>query len=85
MGGGSSDDYKIKAKVTKDPGRGGALHNGSTGYKPAKYFKSTLVFHATSLDVKSCEIGNSESSLDREQYPSYNYLPIMIYIGKKSQ
>ena len=85
MGGGSYDDYKIKATVTKYPGPGGALHNGSTGYNPPKYFESTLVFRATSLDVKSCEIGNSESSLDREQYPSYNYLPIMIYIGKKSQ
>ena len=85
MGGGSYDDYKIKAKATRDAGRGGALHNGSTGYKPAKYFKSTLVFHASSLEVESCDIGNSESSLDREQYPSYNYLPIMIYIGKKSQ
>ena len=29
-------------------------------------YKSTLVFHATSLNVESCEIGNSESSLDRE-------------------
>ena len=85
MGGGSYDNYKIKAKVTQDWGSGGALHNGSTGYNPAKYFKSTLVFHATSLEVASCSIGNSESSLDREQYPSYNYLPIMIYIGKKSQ
>ena len=61
------------------------LHNGSVGYKPPKYWRSTLVFHATALDVESCEIGDSESSFDREQYPSYNYLPIMIYIGKKSQ
>ena len=63
------------------------LHNGATGYKPPKYYRSTLVFRVTSLDVdyESCRIGNSESSLDREQYPSYNYLPIMIYIGKKSQ
>lgn len=85
IGAGSYDDYAVKAEVTKSPGSGGALHNGAEGYKPAKYFESTLVFHATSLDVKSCEIGNSESGLDREQYPSYNYLPIMIYIGKKSQ
>ena len=47
MGGGSYDDYKIKAEVTRDAGQGGALHNGSTGYNPAKYFKSTLVFHAS--------------------------------------
>lgn len=85
MGGGTYDDYQISAKVTSNPGSNGMLHNGSTGYKPPKYYRSTLVFHATSLDVESCEIGNSESSLDREQYPSYNYLPIMIYIGKKSQ
>ena len=85
MGGGSYDDYKVKAEVLQNAGSGGALHNGSTGYKPAKYFKSTLVFHASSLEVESCDIGDSESDLDREQYPSYNYLPIMIYIGKKSQ
>ena len=47
MGGGSYDDYKIKAEVTRNAGRGGALHNGSTGYNPPKYFKSTLVFHAS--------------------------------------
>lgn len=85
MGGGSYDGYKISAEVTQTAGSGGALHNGSTGYNPAKYFESTLVFDVTSLDVKSCEIGDSEKSLDREQYPSYNYLPIMIYIGKKNQ
>ena len=61
------------------------LHNGNVGYNPPKYYRSTLVFHVTSLNIDSYEIGNSESGLAREQYPSYNYLPIMIYIGKKSQ
>ena len=85
MGGGTYDGYQISAKVTDLARPNGMLHNGAAGYKPPKYYRSTLVFHATSFDVESCEIGNSESSLDREQYPSYNYLPIMIYIGKKSQ
>lgn len=83
--GGYHDDYKISAEVTKSAGSGGALHNGSKPYTPPKYFESTIVFHAESLQIDSCDIGKSEKSLDREQYPSYNYLPIMIYIGKKSQ
>ena len=66
MGGGTHDGYQISAKVTDYPGSNGMLHNGAAGYKPPKYYKSTLVFHATSLNVESCEIGNSESDLDRE-------------------
>lgn len=85
--GGGSADVSVSAVVTKSAGyveeQGGKLHNGDKGFRKKKYYKSTLYLVGSDITVRECEIGYSESALAREQYPSYNYLPVMIYIGKK--
>lgn len=59
------------------------MHNGSKPAKNPKMFNGTLAFDVTGLTITESEIASSDSSMSREQYPSYNNLPVMIYIGKK--
>lgn len=82
----SNNDTKevgIDIFIADTAGDGGSFHRGAKPYDPNKEYKASLALSVDGLTINDCTINKSDSSLDREQYPTYNYLPVMIYIGKK--
>ena len=79
---GGSRKINVKVRTTYKAGNGGSLHNGlkKTGNWVSQ---GSLVFDVKQFNIDRCDIGNSEAALDREQYPPFNMLPAMIYIGKR--
>ena len=82
---GGASEMEISALVTNYAGDGNAIHRGKAPYNPARQYEGTMSFYVTELNIEDVRMEDSSDALDREQYPAYNDLPVMIYIKKKYQ